>query len=99
MMVISSHTWPHAFGITWRPLGISWGVLAPLLLLFILAGYAQTLSLFLWDLRFLTPIRAYSKSGYLAVHFGSAPDTPWSLSRASMGPILNMVHRTPLVSK
>jgi len=49
-----------------------WGVLAPLLLLFIPDGYAQALYLFLWDLRYLTPIRAYNKFWYLAVCSGSA---------------------------
>jgi len=34
-----------------------WGVLAPLLL-FILAGYAHALGLFLWDLRYSIPVRA-----------------------------------------
>jgi len=65
----------------------------------ILAGYAQALGLFLGDLQYPTPIRVYNKSRYLALCSGSAPDTPWSLSRASMGPILNRIHRTPSVFK
>ena len=35
ILVLSSRAWPHTWGITWRPPGILWGVLAPLLLLFL----------------------------------------------------------------
>jgi len=98
MVVLSRHAWPHTWGITWRPPGISLGVLAPLLL-FIPAEYAHALGLFLWDLRYSIPVRAYNKSQYLAVHSGSAPDTPGPLSRACTGPFLCMVRRSPSVSK
>ena len=57
-------------------------------------GYAQALGLFLRDLRYPTPVRAYNKFWYLAVHSGSAPDTHGSLSRARTGLILNMVCQT-----
>ena len=76
-----------------------WGILAPLLILFIPGGYAQALGLFLRDLRYPTLIRAYDKSRYLAVRSGSAKDTPKLLSRACTGPILNMIRQTPSVSK
>jgi len=59
MVVISSHVWSHTWGITWRSPGITWSVLAPLLLLFILARYAKALSLFLWNLWYSIPVRAY----------------------------------------
>ena len=84
--------------ITWRPPGIPWGLLAPLLL-FIPVGYAQVLNLFLEDLRYPIPIQAYNKSRYQAVYSDSEPDTPWLLSQARTGPTLNMVCQTPLVFK
>ena len=58
------------------------------------AGYAQAIGLFLWDMRYHTPVQAYNKSWYLAIHSGSTPDTSGQLSRACTGPILNMVHQT-----
>ena len=70
-----------------------------LLLLFIPARYAQALSLFLWNLRYPIPVRAYNKSQYLPVHSDSALDTPRPLSQECTGPILNMVRRTPSVFK
>jgi len=45
----------------------------------------------------ISHVRTYSKSQYLAVHSGLVSNTPGSLSRACAGPILNMVHRAPLV--
>jgi len=98
MVVLSSHAWLQTWEITWRPPGILWGVLAPLLL-FIPVEYAYTLGLFLWDLRYSIPVRAYNKSRYLAVRSGSAPDTPGPLSRACTGPILSTVRRSPSVFK
>ena len=57
----------------------------------------KPLFLFLWERWHPIPVRAYNKSRYLAVHSGSAPDTPWPLSRACTGPILSMVRRSPSV--
>ena len=57
----------------------------------------KPLDLFLSDQRHPAPIRVYNKPRYLVVHSSSAPDTLWSLSRASTGPILNMVRRSPSI--
>jgi len=58
----------------------------------------KPLGLFLWEWWHPSPVRANNKSRYLAVRSGSAPDTPWPLSRACTGPILNLVRRSPSVS-
>ena len=60
---------------------------------------AHAVGLFLCNLRYFIPVRAYNKSWYLVVHFGSALDIPGPLSRVCTGPILNMVHRTSSVFK
>ena len=60
--------------------------------------YHKSLGLFLWEWWHPIPVRAYNKSQYLAVRSGSAPDTPWPLSRACTGPILSMVCRSLSVS-
>ena len=60
--------------------------------------YRKPLGLFLWERWHLIPVRAYNKSRYLAVRFGSVPDTPWPLSRACTWPILSIVRRFSSVS-
>ena len=60
--------------------------------------YHKPLGLFLWERWHPISIQAYNKSRYLAVRSGSAPDTPWSLSRACTWHILGMVRRPPSVS-
>jgi len=81
-------------GFTWRPPSVSVGYAGTPALLTSFRIRNKPLGLFLWEQRYPAPIMTYNKSRYLAVHSSSAPDTPWSLSRASTGPILSMVHRS-----
>ena len=97
LMVSCSHILEGSSGGHQWFCGVYWHLIPPVLSL--LSGMHKPLGLFLWVLHYPTLIGAYNKSRYLAVHFGSVPDTPWLLSRASMGPILNMVHRTPSIFK
>ena len=74
-----------------------WGILTPLLLLIFYRVCHKPQGLYLWEWRHPILVRTYNKSWYLAVCSGSAPDTPRPLSRASTGPILNMIRRAPSV--